>query len=100
MGICYDKTKYLNQMTQANEPNDFPREIDRQFRHLNRRVEGLEETQITTQELARAFDRVYDDTNAIRRDLRDLDQKVDRRFDELNGKIDIIMRHITGQNNS
>jgi hypothetical protein len=89
-----------NQMTQANEPNDFPREIDRQLRHLNRRVERLEETQITTQELARAFDRVYDDTSAIRRDLSDLDLKVDRRFDELNGKIDIIMRHITGQNNS
>ncbi|AFY92087.1 hypothetical protein [Chamaesiphon minutus] len=42
-------------MTQSNEPNEY----DRQFRHLNRRLERLEDTQISPQEFSRAFDRVY-----------------------------------------
>jgi predicted RNase H-like nuclease (RuvC/YqgF family) len=93
-------------MTQANEPNDFPREVDRQFRHLNRRVERLEDTQISPQEYARSFDRIYDDTSAIRREIGELDRKVDRLENEvtqmraeMNGKIDTILRHITGQGN-
>ncbi len=91
-------------MTQANEPNDFPREIERRFGHLNRRVERLEDTQISPQEFARAFERVNEEASAIRREIAELrteiNSKIDNLSTELNGKIDIILRHITGQSNS
>jgi hypothetical protein len=87
-------------MTQANEPDDFPREIERRFGHLNRRVERLEDTQISPQEFARAFERVNEDTSAIRREIAELrtemNGKIDTLSTELNGKIDIIIRRLSG----
>jgi predicted nucleic acid-binding Zn-ribbon protein len=88
-------------MTQANEPNNY----DRQFRHFNRRLERLEDTQVSPQEFERAFNRVYDEIDA-------LEDQMNQRFDrlevnvtemraemrEINNKFDILMRHITGQN--
>jgi hypothetical protein len=74
-------------MTQPSEPNNY----DRQFRHLNRRLERLEDTLITPQEFDRAFDRLYAELKAVNDRLEHVET-------ELNGKIDIILRHITGQN--
>lgn len=92
-------------MTQAQEPNDRNHEIDRQLRSLNRRIERLEDTQITGRELNRAFDRVYeeiddlnDNVDHLRSECTDFRNEVNRKFDEVNQKLDTILRHITGIN--
>jgi hypothetical protein len=87
-------------MTQANEPNDSQREINRRFRDLSWRVERLETSQMPARSLSESFDRVYDEIDA-------LEDIVNQRFDrleievrdmraEMNGKFDTIMRHLTG----
>lgn len=53
-------------MTQADQPNDRNREIDRQLRSLNRRVDRLEYSQISPQEFSGAFDRIYDEIDALK----------------------------------
>ena len=90
-------------MTQ--EPNDRNREIDRQFRSLSRRIDRLEDTQITGRELNQAFSRVYDEIDAVEGKLDHLQsefeafrKEVNQKFDEVNQKLDTILRHITGIN--
>jgi polyhydroxyalkanoate synthesis regulator phasin len=78
-------------MTQASEPND--RRIDRQLRTIARRVNRLEDTQVTWGELNVEFDRLYDEVD-------DLKKEMNQRFDSLESKFDLIMRHITGQGNT
>jgi predicted nucleic acid-binding Zn-ribbon protein len=78
-------------MTQANEPNDY----DRQLRHINRRLERLEDTQVSPQEFSRAFDRVYEEFAAVNGRFDQLENQIA----ELNSKFDIIMRYITGGSN-
>jgi polyhydroxyalkanoate synthesis regulator phasin len=78
-------------MTQANEPND--RRIDRQLRTIARRVNRLEDTQVTWGELNVEFDRLYDEVD-------DLKKEMNQRFDSLESKFDLMMRHITGEGNS
>jgi polyhydroxyalkanoate synthesis regulator phasin len=78
-------------MTQANEPND--RRIDRQLRTISRRVNRLEDTQVTWGELNVEFDRLYDEVD-------DLKKEMNQRFDSLESKFDLMMRHITGEGNS
>ncbi len=82
-------------MTQANEPND--RRIDRQLRTISRRVNRLEDTQVTWGELNIEFDRLYDEVDDLKKEMN---QRFDNLSTELNGKIDIILRHITGEGNS
>jgi polyhydroxyalkanoate synthesis regulator phasin len=77
-------------MTQANEPND--RRIDRQLRTISRRVNRLEDTQVTWGELNIEFDRLYDKVDDLKKEMN---QRFDNLSTELNGKIDIILRHIT-----
>jgi hypothetical protein len=95
-------------MTQANEPNDSQREINRRFRDLSWRVERLETSQMPARSLNESFvdpwsafgNRVYDEIDA-------LEDQMNARFDrleievrdmraEMNGKFDTIMRHLTG----
>ncbi|PSB41955.1 hypothetical protein [Chamaesiphon polymorphus] len=89
-------------MTQSNEPND--RRSDRQLRTINRRVNRLEDTQVTWGELNVEFDRLYDEIDEVKIEMTQLKTEMNQRFDtlsaELNGKIDIILRHITGSGNS
>jgi hypothetical protein len=75
-------------MTQANEPSDY----DRQLRHLNRRLERLEDTQISPQEFERGLDRVYAEIEALRSEMQEMKMSMM----EMNNKFDIIMRYITG----
>jgi predicted nucleic acid-binding Zn-ribbon protein len=86
-------------MTRSNEPDDRNREIERQLRSLNRRVDRLEYSQISPQEFSRAFDRVYDDIDALEdamnerfdrleNEVRELNNK----FEGLNQKFDIVMQ--------
>ncbi len=74
--------------------------MDRRFGHLNRRVERLEDTQISPQEFARAFERVNVDTSEIKSEINilrtEMNSKIDALSTELNGKIDTILTHLTG----
>jgi uncharacterized coiled-coil DUF342 family protein len=80
-------------MTQAQNPDDSNRQVDRELRALNRRVDRLEYTQVSPQEFRQAFERVYEEIDDLKDEVREMRS-------ELNGKIDIIMRHITGQGNA
>lgn len=90
-------------MTQSREPDDFRTEMDRRFGYLNRRVERLEDTQISPQEFTRAFERVNGDTSDIKREIADIraemNTKIDALSSELNGKIDTILRYLTASGN-
>ncbi len=85
-------------MTQAQEPNDRNHEINRQLRSLNRRVERLEDTQITGRELNRGFDRVYEEIDDLNDKIDDLQSEFMEFRNEVNQKLDTILRHITGIN--
>ena len=82
-------------MTQSNEPND--RRLDRTLRSISRRVNRLEDTQVTWNELNVEFDRIYDE---IDERFTALEAKIEQRFDSQDAKIDIILRHITASGNS
>jgi hypothetical protein len=79
-------------MTQSNDQAKDPR-IDRQLRTIARRVNRLEDTQVTWDELNVEFDRLYDEVDELKAEMN-------RRFDTLEAKFDIVMRHITGSGNS
>jgi hypothetical protein len=89
-------------MTQSNEPND--RRIDRQLRTIARRVNRLEDTQVTWGELNIEFDRLYDEVDELKAEMNQrfttLETGMNQRFDSLDAKFDLIMRQITGQGNS
>ncbi len=87
-------------MTQA--PNDRSTETNRQFVSLGRRIDRLEDTQITGRELNQAFGRVYDDIDAVedkidglQSDFDDFRQEVKQKFDEINQKLDAILLYTT-----
>jgi hypothetical protein len=81
-------------MTQANEPNNY----DRQFRHFNRRLERVEDTQVAPQEFDRAFDRVYVEIDGLRTEVRELRSDMDLRFNSLDAKFEILMNHLVCDN--
>jgi hypothetical protein len=103
-------------MSQAREPEDRGREIDRELISMNRRLTRLEDSQVTGRELKESFGRVYDDIDDLelymgqRFDV--MEQKfsgLEQRFDrleievrelrvDLGGKMDAILRQITGMN--
>jgi septation ring formation regulator EzrA len=87
-------------MTQSQNPEDRDRQVDRELRALNRRVDRLEYTQVLPQEFRQAFDRVYEEIDDLQDDVSELRAEMNTRFDSLDAKFDIIMRHITGQGNS
>ncbi len=94
-------------MTQAQEPNDRGRSLDRQLRGFERRITRLEETQVTGKELAEGFDRLYDEIDALEEQLNKRFDKIESEVGEmrselqnLNRKFDIVMNHITGQSSA
>ncbi|WP_309743835.1 MULTISPECIES: hypothetical protein [unclassified Chamaesiphon] len=80
-------------MTQAPNLDDSNRQVDRELRALNRRVDRLEYTQVSPQEFRQAFERVYEEIDDLKDDVREMRA-------ELNGKIDTIVGHTTGQGNA
>jgi chromosome segregation ATPase len=93
----------IAQMSQANDSNDFIRENNRRFRDLSWRVERLESTQMPARSLNEAFDRVYEEIDTLEEHMNQRFDQLDREVREmktelngLNGKIDIVMQHITG----
>ena len=89
-------------MTQSNDPNE--RRMDRQLRTISRRVNRLEDTQVTWGELNIEFDRLYDEVDELKAEMNQrfttLETGMNQRFDSLDAKFDLIMRQITGQSNS
>ncbi len=78
-------------MTQSNDqPND--RRIDRQLRTISRRVNRLEDTQVTWGELNVEFDRLYDEIDEFK-------TEVNQRFDSQDSKLDTILRRLSGMSN-
>jgi predicted nuclease with TOPRIM domain len=88
-------------MTQSNDPNE--RRMDRQLRTISRRVNRLEDTQVTWGELNVEFDRLYDEVDELKAEMNQrfttLETSMNQRFDSLDAKFDLIMRQITGQGN-
>jgi hypothetical protein len=93
-------------MTQSNDqPND--RRIDRQLRTIARRVNRLEDTQVTWGELNVEFvgrrpafgNRLYDEVDELKAEMNQrfttLETSINQRFDSLDAKFDPIMQHIT-----
>lgn len=92
-------------MTQSNEPND-RRIVDlgstvgnRQLRTIGRRVNRLEDTQVTWGELNVEFDRLYDEVAEVKADLKADISGLKGDIATLNGKIDVLIQHITGSGN-
>ena len=83
-------------MAEDQEPNGGDYEIERKLRSLNRRVERLEDTQITGRELNRGFDRVYEEIDHLEDKIDRLHLEFDKFRDEINQKLDTILKHITG----
>ena len=79
-------------MTQSQEPNE-DRRIDRQLRTISRRVNRLEDTQVTWGELNVEFvgrrpafgNRLYDEVDELKAEVK-------QQFAEVNTKLDIIIR--------
>jgi hypothetical protein len=90
-------------MTQAREPDDIDR-VNRELRGVNRRLDRLEYTQISPQEFSSVLDRIYEEIGSTRSEMRAeflaVNARLDRMEAELTGKIDTILKHVTGQSNS
>jgi chromosome segregation ATPase len=86
-------------MTQGNEPNE-DRRIDRQIRTIARRVNRLEDTQVTWGELNIEFDRLYDEVAEVRADLKADISELKGDIATINSKMDVLLQHITGSGNS
>ncbi|MGK7931982.1 MAG: hypothetical protein AB4041_11195 [Microcystaceae cyanobacterium] len=67
---------------------------DRQLRQINRRLERLEDTQVSPQEFIRGLDRVYQEIDGLRQEMQEMNRKVE----EMDRKFDVIMQYITGNN--
>jgi uncharacterized protein YceH (UPF0502 family) len=87
-------------MTQANDQPNEDRRIDRQLRTIARRVNRLEDTQVTWGELNVEFDRLYDEVAEVRADLKADISELKGEIAALNGKMDVLIQHITGSGNS
>ena len=85
-------------MAENKEPNERDNEIDRKLRSLNRRIERLEDTQITGRELNRGFDRVYEEIDHLEDKIDRLQLDFDKFRDEINQKLDTVLKHITVMN--
>jgi predicted nucleic acid-binding Zn-ribbon protein len=84
-------------MTQSIPPKD--RDFDRQLISFNRRIQRLEDTQVTAAELSLAFDRIYTEIDAVeekidtfRTEFDSFKLEIDRKFDEVNRKLDTLLR--------
>ena len=97
-------------MTQAREPDDIDRlggalrvRVNRELRGVNRRLDRLEYTQISPQEFSSVLDRIYEEIAESRSEMRSeilaLNSKIDNLGTKLNGKIDTIIRRLSGEGN-
>jgi uncharacterized protein YoxC len=95
-------------MTQANEPND--RGIEARLARVEERLSRVERTTVPNDYIRRSFDRVYQDmtdlhykidslaieVDGVKQSNQRLEQKIDEVSNEMNGKLDLIIRRLTG----
>jgi vacuolar-type H+-ATPase subunit I/STV1 len=86
-------------MTQAMPPKNRDCDFDRQSIGFNRRIQRLEDTQVTAAELSVAFDRIYAEIDTVeakldefRAEFESFRLETNRKFDEVNIKLDKILR--------
>ncbi|MCY7336382.1 MAG: hypothetical protein LH613_09265 [Chamaesiphon sp.] len=86
-------------MTNSPEPNQPERDLRRRFREMDWRVQRLEATQMPAKSIDEAFQQVYDEldelqdkSDAMRSDISAIKADLAR----VEGKIDIILQHLTG----
>jgi translation initiation factor 1 (eIF-1/SUI1) len=89
-------------MTQSREPNDrdlFTRiaQIEYRLTQVENIAAQLQDTIAPGGYVTDAFERVVDRIDEVEDRIN---ARMDERFDELNGKIDLILRGITGLGNS
>ena len=97
-------------MTQANEPND--RGIEARLARVEERLSRIERTTVPNDYIRRSFDRVYQDmtelhykidslaveVDGVKQSNQRIEQKLEEVSAEMNGKLDVILRHLTGMN--
>jgi predicted nucleic acid-binding Zn-ribbon protein len=97
-------------MTQANEPDD--RSVEARIARLEERLSRIERTTVPNDYIRRSFDRVYQDmtdlhykidslaieVDAVKQSNQRIEKKIDDASTEMNGKLDVILRHLTGMN--
>ena len=103
-------------MTQANEPED--RGVEARLARLEERLSRIERTTVPNDHIRRSFDRVNRDmtdlhykidslailvtrgfaneVDAVKQSNQRLEQKIDDVSTEMNGKLDLIIRRLTG----
>jgi predicted nucleic acid-binding Zn-ribbon protein len=95
-------------MTQANEPED--RGVEARLARLEERLSRIERTTVPNDYIRRSFDRVYQDmtdlhykidslaieVDGVKQSNQRLEQKIDDVSTEMNGKLDLIIRRLTG----
>jgi septation ring formation regulator EzrA len=102
-------------MTQANDsPEDRPhqREVEARLARLEERLSRIERTTVPNDYIRRSFDRVYQDmtdlhykidslaieVDGVKQSNQRTEQKIDDVSTELNSKLDLILRRLTGMN--
>jgi uncharacterized coiled-coil DUF342 family protein len=97
-------------MTQANQPED--RGVEARLARLEERLSRIERTTVPNDYIRRSFDRVYQDmtelhykidslaieVDGVKQSNQRLEQKIDNVSTEMNGKLDLIIRRLTGMN--
>ena len=97
-------------MTQANEPED--RGVESRLAKLEERLSRIERTTVPNDYIRRSFDRVYQDmtdlhykidslaieVDGVKQSNQRLERKIDDVSIEMNGKLDLIIRRLTGMN--
>ena len=97
-------------MTKANEPED--RGVEARLARLEERLSRIERTTVHNDYIRRSFDRVYQDmtdlhykidslaieVDAVKQSNQRIGKKLDDASTEMNGKLDVILRHLTGMN--
>jgi hypothetical protein len=101
-------------MTQASEPNDSPQQpgVEARLARLEERLSRIERTTVPNDYIRRSFDRVYQDmtdlhykidslaieVDVVKQSNQRIEKKIDDASTEMNGKLDVMLRHLTGMN--
>lgn len=84
--------KYQLHMTNSPESNQPERDLRRRIREMDWRIQRLEATQMPAKSIDEAFGQVYDELD----ELQDKSDATRADIARLEGKIDIILQHLTG----
>jgi predicted nucleic acid-binding Zn-ribbon protein len=82
-------------MTNSPESNRPDRDLRQRVREMDWRIQRLEATQMPAKSIDEAFQQVYDELD----ELQDKSDAMRGDIARLEGKIDIILQHITGLSN-